>query len=381
MVLPPSRSNWGEYSVLIDRPIAPLPRWVVDLATSLTVHEGGGEGATESRFDLPETIREGTRAKTLYGYGCSLRAHGHDHAAILAELRRVNAKRCVPPLGDAEVRKIACSAARHEKGNAAPAVTPETLEALEGVWAAVEAAPWKGMGGGSERDVMVALVKAARLHGTLIPAGVRVSLDYRSLALAASISVSSAHRAVQRLRKKGWLRYDNLGRKLSDSGALVLVGRAHPLRTPEHSTTSSRASENCSSSRDTELVNVPPCAPRLRWGRSLGKRCGAVVDTLEATGRRMTVKEVAAALHVKKTSDVRRRYVARLVEAGVVEYDEADDTVGLRRGWRRALEEERLRSGEKKREEDDRRVYDGDRQNFRRFLADQSSGGQGGETA
>jgi len=46
----------------------------------------------------------------LYRYGCSLRAHGWDRIAILAELRQANEERCVPPMPDDEVRKIARSA-------------------------------------------------------------------------------------------------------------------------------------------------------------------------------------------------------------------------------------------------------------------------------
>jgi hypothetical protein len=56
------------------------------------VIEGDGRSrrARESRFVLPERIREGQRKKTLYRYGCSLRAHDHSYTEILAELRRVS---------------------------------------------------------------------------------------------------------------------------------------------------------------------------------------------------------------------------------------------------------------------------------------------------
>ena len=70
-------------------------------------------------------------------------------------------------------------------------MSPETLGALDDIETAVLAHTWLGMGGGSERDVMVALIKAARLHGKLIPAGVRISLDFRSLGDAAGMSASS----------------------------------------------------------------------------------------------------------------------------------------------------------------------------------------------
>lgn len=94
------------------------------------------------------------------------------------------------------------------------------------------------------------------------------------------------------------------------------------------------------------------------------------MDTLEAAGRGMTVKELAAALGVKKASDVRRRYVARPVDARVVEFDETADTVWLRADWGAALEARWMESGEMKWEEDDRRRYDKDRNDRREWLAE-----------
>jgi hypothetical protein len=132
VVLPPSIHASGErYEVLIDAPLAPLPSWVAELVRELRVLAGGAEQPTESRFKLPENIYEtaSPRNRTLFDYGCSLRAHGWDHAAILAELRRVNAERCIPPMADYEVQKIARSVARYQPGNALT-VSPEVLAAV-----------------------------------------------------------------------------------------------------------------------------------------------------------------------------------------------------------------------------------------------------------
>jgi len=67
-----------------DVPIADLPRWIV---------EGG-------------LIPEGQRNDRLFRIGCGLRARGYDDDELLAELRAINAERCVPPLGETEVRQI-----------------------------------------------------------------------------------------------------------------------------------------------------------------------------------------------------------------------------------------------------------------------------------
>ena len=186
VLLPPSRTDYGEYAVVNDVPLAPLPSGSRK-SRPPTDHErranARARAATESRFALPERIREGARALTLYRYGCSLRAHGHDSAAILGELRRVNRELCDQPpnasheVADAEVRKIARSAARHERSNTS--TITEAMEALEGIEAAVMDTLWTGAGGDSEYSVMVALIRAGRRHGALIPAGVRFSLDYR----------------------------------------------------------------------------------------------------------------------------------------------------------------------------------------------------------
>jgi putative DNA primase/helicase len=102
VVLPPSKhTSGGRYEVLINAPLAPLPSWVVEIASrELRVLAGGAEKSTESHFKLPENIYEtaSPRNRTLFHYACSLRAHGWDHHAILAELQRVNAERCIPPM-------------------------------------------------------------------------------------------------------------------------------------------------------------------------------------------------------------------------------------------------------------------------------------------
>ena len=116
VVLPPSKhASGGRYEVLIDVPLAPLPWWVAELARELRVLPGGAEQPTESHFKLPEHIYEtaAPRNRTLFDYGCSLRAHGWNHATSLTELRRSNAERCIPPMSDYEVQKIARSAARY----------------------------------------------------------------------------------------------------------------------------------------------------------------------------------------------------------------------------------------------------------------------------
>src|SRR3712207_3793879 len=145
------------------------------------------------------------------------------------------------------------------------------------------AASWPGMGGKTERDVVVSLLNEARRHGRRHHDGVEVSISYRSLALAAAASRRATDNAVGRLIRKGWLRK---GRKGSGtkSGSLILLTRAKV----GHSTT------ECFFLEDPGCSGLPLRAPRLRWSCTvrerlgegwettvilrLGKTAGAVVD-------------------------------------------------------------------------------------------------------
>jgi hypothetical protein len=90
VIVPPSPC----YTVASAVPVARAPAWLMEMISKpeFEVIEGDGRSrrARESRFVLPERIREGQRNKTLYRYGCSLRAHDHSYTEILAELRRVS---------------------------------------------------------------------------------------------------------------------------------------------------------------------------------------------------------------------------------------------------------------------------------------------------
>jgi hypothetical protein len=68
--------------------------------------------------DVGEEIPNGARNKTLLSIAGTLRRRGLDRAGICAALLGINEAKCKPPLDEAEVRKIACSAARYEPAEA-----------------------------------------------------------------------------------------------------------------------------------------------------------------------------------------------------------------------------------------------------------------------
>jgi len=230
VVLPPSNhASGGVYHALNTAPLAELPSWVLELASKpmLEVVEGEGQGRatqpTESRFELPERIyeRAPSRNRTLYEYGCSLRAHGRDHAAILTELRKANKERCVPPMSDDEVRKIARSAASHAPGNAST-VAPEVLEAATLLEKKVQSRPKKGTAAHSRWAVYRALLDCAKRHGKMHRGrDVAVQIAVRQLAEDAGVSKPTVSKALEGLDER-LLVYRLSGGGGTKPGVLVL---------------------------------------------------------------------------------------------------------------------------------------------------------------
>lgn len=119
-------------------------------------------------------------------------------------------------------------------------------------------------------------------------------------------------------------------------------------------------------------------SPRLRWSaprfdrvgheiirstiRRMGKGCEAVIDTLEAAGGELTIRELAAALGTGRTRDLRRRLVARLEAAAVVECP--GETVSLTGDYLDAIHREREIAGEIDAERRDRDKYERERDGY-----------------
>ena len=341
VIAPPSATE-SPYTVLEDLPLAELPAaWSEALRQPPRVPSDATTGApTTTDIEIPGgTIIEGTRNTSLTRIAGRLRARGYGGTEIRDALLRTNATRCEPPLPEAEVECIARSAERWAPGTSSPGPSPEVLDALAGIEADLLRREWSGMGEKSARDVVVALIVLARQHGNLIPAGVRVPVSVRALALAAALSKKATEGAIKRLKSAGVIRSDNADRSGTKAGAFVLIESRAKVG---HSTTPEGL-------REGERASVLPLrAPRLRWSapeiQRLGKTCGAVLDVLEAAGGTMTIDQLADALHVARPRDLRRRVVARLEEAGVVEC--SGNTVRLTADWLEALNRDRDRAGE-----------------------------------
>jgi hypothetical protein len=343
IIVPPSRTM-RPYEVLDDLPLADTPAWLIEAgrrprstasdATGNRPRSITSSAAVSADLDGP-TIPAGTRDDGLARIAGRLHDGSRDLEGLTAELLEINARRCQPPLPDGQIEKIARSIhARTPCGKSATA-SAKTVEALEEIEAVLWGVEWRGMGELSARDVYVALIKAGRLYGEMIPSGVRVSISVRALALASAVSKPTAIKAMRRLMAAEMIRRDYGGRTGTEAGALVLL---LPRAKVTHSSTGGGREGSGKHLR----------APRLRWSapdiRRLGKSCGAVLDALDRRGGTATLEDLADDLHKARPRDLRRRVIARLGAAGVVDCD--GDTVTLARNWLEALDLEREASGE-----------------------------------
>jgi hypothetical protein len=386
VLVPPSVTE-ERYEVLHKRPLAEMPEWLIERLTApsrtpesnvVTIQRAKVPG---SGLEGPEIV-ERERNTTLYKIACSLRARGHEREEILEGLERVNRERCSTPLPQEELSKIAKSAARYAPGNASPEVTAEVLAAVGEVEEDIMRRHWAGVGGKSDRDTMVALTHLARMHGTMIPAGVRVSVDIRTLALMTSVSKSTlldnrkagkrVPGIISRLKARGVTRSDNATRFGKDAGAFVLLTPREKL---DHSSTHRGSIEPRGACGPTS--RAPLSASRLRWSRPifsgvtrvgtisrLGKSKGAVVDFLEASpSSSMTVAELAEKLGLARVRDLRRHHLDPLVEAAVVEC--SGDAVSLTANWLDALNARREQDGEIADHRRDMKRYQEDREKYK----------------
>lgn len=339
IVAPPSRTE-AVYEWLDRRPLANPSEWLLEAARRPDRASGEGDGAPAP---IPEggPIPEGHRNVTLIRIAGRLRAQGHEQGAILATLEQVNADRCVSPLPASEVEKIARSACRYPAGNAPPKVTPETLELCRRIEECVLwGRRWPGLGGKSQRALVLTVLLHAVLCGELIPGGIRVSLSQRAASEDSTISRKAIRNALKNLKPAGIMRIDP-SRKPGESGAFVLV-----LPSAQGVTTQTTIRESVNGGYP---LRASYSAPRLRHSapgvvRRLGKGCEEFADALELAGGRTTVQELAAMIHHPRARDLRRREGKRLEAAGVVEWD--GDTVSFTEAWRESWHCARVEGGE-----------------------------------
>jgi len=349
VVTPPSIHPSGKRYCLIPSlsgAWANVPDWLREKAK-----EWEERIATTAPHDLTAdgpSIHEGERNSKLTSIAGWLHDGHRSLERLTADLLAINAVRCVPALPESEVCSIANKMHRRPPCKISVKVMPEILDLLDRYTLAVFSEAWRGSGL-TDRDVLLAAAAFARDYGTMIPAGVRISISYRDLALAASVSLPTLRKAVKRLKAAGWLHQDNSNRKRKEAGAFVLLAkRAQVSHSPP---------EFLKKGLSVEDMRVP----RLRW-LGLGKKAEAVLDVMVAAAGTATVRELADMLHDQRPWELRRRQLSRLEAVGVVKLD--GETVRLVENWEAHLLVARGEFGELERERADKVRYERERQAF-----------------
>lgn len=230
------------------------------------------------------------------------------------------------------------------------------------------------MRGHTCRDIVKVLVEAAAKHGKATAGGVRVSLGRRALALRASTSSRTVHKAIKHLEAEGWLRFEPPKSEDKPGSYVLLTDRAnlHQVGT-EYGQQGNVSQELQSLYRGGEDLR----APRLRWSaptferdgdrvvrgyiHRLGKINGSIVDLLCREGD-IDINEAAEALN-KRGRDLRRRNLPKLLEAEIIVVE--GDVIRLATDWREALERERDLKGEIEATRRDEAKYQRQREAYR----------------
>jgi len=382
VLVPPSVGySWEDRS-----PVADAPDWLLELIRERKPTEAGGKRRSCGSIPDGEPIPEGQRNTTLFFLALDLKDSGKSRPELTADLLAVNEARCLPPLPEAEVEKIGKSVIRYQirRGK----VAPEVVEAVNAMKRAWWATAWRGVGGKTERDVLRVLIEWAERYGHLAAGGVRFTLSWRTLALAAACSFRTVSRVVPRLKAKGWLLDDNATRSGTEAGAFVL----QPRPTDITRNTSSAPNKKLTAS-DVTLARLPEETPCFRWRGFVGKGKAGALYALEVFGEQGR-DELADRLGFSRPRDLERKYLAPLMELGLVEdrggvyalHDDHRERVEKVRGLAYGGGERKVRrkdasgrmvtfvrevpaTSEAERDEMDRRVYDEQRRRFAERLA------------
>jgi hypothetical protein len=191
VVAPPSLHRSGQRYERVNDPLttgrAKLPEWVyAEIAAKTEAQPAPSRRPIRARPSMDAAVyKEGERNDLLYRRASQFRRHlGVDDEELDALLAVTNAKRCQPPLPEAEVSDIARSAA----------TCPH------------QAADWRTL-----RDLRLLPTYLAVLVTLLAEANVRGerTISYDVLANKARVSKSTAQRAVPELRRLGIIDWSN----------------------------------------------------------------------------------------------------------------------------------------------------------------------------
>ena len=265
--------------------------------------------------------------------------------------------------------------------------------AIDALWRKWWATEWAGQGGHTDRDLALGVMEAARKHGTIVGNDLRIVKAWGPLMLWAKIGSSrTMSKSVARLEERKFFERDTKGRRADKAGAFVFrsVANAGVKQNGEKATPEGTTSRKV---EEETPGTLHPRSPRLMWSSNgsrpkrgtvadtrkvresvprrprpavqrLGKRRGAIIDAVEASGGSCTIATLGGTLHIKRPKELLRRkrtpkgrdgLLVWLEEAGILSVD--GDTVTLAADWQDRLEEVREAGGELEAEELARKRY------------------------
>jgi hypothetical protein len=173
-----NRYEW--LAPLATTPLAPAPDWLLALmgAQQGTGRSTWGNSAPAGHSTADDPIPSGRRHQTLASFAGAMRRKGFSAPAILAALRAENDARCVPPLDDGEVERIAADIAKKPPAAAEPVLIrvvqkEERPPSAAAPFPPVPDAVWRGWFG-LYRDAMAPTTEAPdayHLGAALVSAG------------------------------------------------------------------------------------------------------------------------------------------------------------------------------------------------------------------
>lgn len=260
--------------------------------------------------------------------------------------------------------------------------------------------------GHTTRDAKEALIGLVPSRGKLDGRGVVVEVGLRRLSELAAKSAPSVGAAMKHLEADGQIEILPATDKAKPRRYRLLVPSAALYSTERDATRESLSGESDPRCKGLRY----PSAPRLRWSsparsgrlvrrvepatgrtvteavgenifvhpdhRPYAKRLGphrcAVLDTLEAAGGELHLKDLCEALHRKRPWDVRRRILKPLEEAGIIECE--GDVIRLAAEWQTSLDARREEDGEIEQAERQVKKHRIDGENYRLHLERQKHG-------
>ena len=184
MIVPPSIHPSGQtyHWAAPKQSIADAPVWLLDLVSSETRRDRNPAAA---RIDI---LVKGQRNDKLTRYAGWLRRRGVELPELEEKLLADNARRCQPPLEEAEVRRIAASIARYAVGGPDP---------LETAWAEVLKETHQR---GYEQFIAIAR------NLQLARPGLSIALPLQRIGYLMGCDWTQARRWRKRAVHEGWLR-------------------------------------------------------------------------------------------------------------------------------------------------------------------------------